>query len=75
MNLALPYLILSALAVVGLVASMILPETLHVPLPETVEDADNIGKEAPFWSFLPHKPSSSTQVGEGEQYRRRKSVF
>ncbi len=67
MNLAIPYVILSALAVVGLVASMILPETLHVPLPETVEDADGIGKAVSFWSYLPHKPSDQKKIRSEEK--------
>ena len=60
-NLALPYLILATLGVIGVLASMFLPETLHSPLPESIEDADNIGKTAPFWSYLPNQPTKCTK--------------
>ncbi|KAI8504682.1 hypothetical protein Bbelb_178000 [Branchiostoma belcheri] len=41
----LPYLIFGALSVVAGLAAMLLPETLGVPLPDTLEEGENFGKD------------------------------
>jgi len=51
---------------IGIVSSSLLPETFGQSLPETMEDANNLGKNVKFWSWLPtdYKPK-----------RRRSSIF
>ena len=57
---------MALMAALGIVSSALLPETFGQSLPETLEDANNLGKNAKFWSFLPkdYKPK-----------RRRSSFF
>ena len=40
----------------GFIAALLLPETLHHKLPNTLHEAKKFGKEQPFWS-LPKKPN------------------
>lgn len=42
---------MGALAAVGMLASAFLPETLYLGLPETIEEANAIGKNRKFWSI------------------------
>ena len=52
-NVALPYVFIGGLALLGTLASMFLPETLNHKLPETVDEAQDFGKNQKFWSFRP----------------------
>ena len=40
----LPLIIMGVLLVVGGIFSLFLPETLHQPLPNTIEEGENFGK-------------------------------
>ncbi len=42
---------MGSLAAVGMLAGAFLPETLYLGLPETVEEANAIGKHRTFWSI------------------------
>jgi hypothetical protein len=44
---------LTILAVLGTILAAFLPETLNQSLPETIKEANNFGKDAKFWSYLP----------------------
>lgn len=58
-----PYMILLGFFVVGSGLMLLLPETLHQKLPETIREAEKFGKNQPFW-FLPkrvHKPSTEEE--------------
>lgn len=37
------------------ISSTFLPETHMIDLPQTVKEAEAIGKDDKFWSFLPHR--------------------
>lgn len=50
-----PYIIIGIVSVTGMMAALLLPETLHQQLPETLADAHFFGREQKFWS-LPKKP-------------------
>jgi hypothetical protein len=50
-----PYVIIGIVSATGMVAALLLPETLHQRLPETLADAHIFGCEQKFWS-LPQKP-------------------
>lgn len=47
----LPYVVLLGLTLLGAIFSSFLPETLNQKLPETLEDAQNFGKDQKYWSF------------------------
>jgi len=63
LNPALPYIAMALLSFLGILASLLLPETLHRSLPESVEEANGIGKDAKFWSYLPYKPTIKCDNG------------
>jgi hypothetical protein len=44
---------MAVIAAIGVFSSSLLPETFRQSLPETLEDANSLGKTADFWSFLP----------------------
>lgn len=46
-----PFLIIGALAVIGAIAALFLPETLHQKLPETLAEAQRFGANQPFWKM------------------------
>lgn len=50
-----PYIIIGIVSATGMAAALLLPETLHQRLPETLADAHVFGREQKFWS-LPKKP-------------------
>jgi hypothetical protein len=50
-----PYIIIGIVSTTGMLAALLLPETLHERLPETLADAHIFGREQKFWS-LPKKP-------------------
>jgi hypothetical protein len=50
-----PYIIIGIVSATGMVALLLLPETLYQRLPETLADAHIFGREEKFWS-LPKKP-------------------
>ncbi|GFG29642.1 hypothetical protein Cfor_10087 [Coptotermes formosanus] len=50
-----PYIVIGIVSATGMVASLLLPETLYQRLPETLADAHIFGREQKFWS-LPKKP-------------------
>jgi hypothetical protein len=41
------------MSVIGVISTSLLPETFEQSLPETLDDADDLGREANFLSFLP----------------------
>ncbi|KAJ6641583.1 Carcinine transporter [Pseudolycoriella hygida] len=49
-----PYYLIGVLGFVGFIAAMLLPETLHHKLPNTMHEAKKFGKDQKFW-FLPRK--------------------
>uniref|UniRef100_A0A6M2DYH2 Putative synaptic vesicle transporter svop n=1 Tax=Xenopsylla cheopis TaxID=163159 RepID=A0A6M2DYH2_XENCH len=55
-----PYLILVLLMLSGFFAEMMLPETLHHKLPETLAEAQNFGRDQKFW-HLPKKPAAQLE--------------
>ncbi|KAJ6635058.1 Carcinine transporter, partial [Pseudolycoriella hygida] len=55
-----PYFAIGALAFLGLIASLSLPETLHHKLPNTLYDAKKFGRDQKFW-FLPKKPIEANE--------------
>lgn len=59
-NVAIPYLVMALLAILGLVASAYLPETFKQNLPESLEEANNFGKGVKFWSFLPEMKKNNS---------------
>ncbi|CAG7837135.1 unnamed protein product [Allacma fusca] len=59
---AIPYIVLTGLALVGTLSSACLPETLNQSLPETVEDANKFGKNHKFWSYLPEDMSNKPRA-------------
>ncbi|XP_055526198.1 beta-alanine transporter isoform X2 [Wyeomyia smithii] len=56
----LPFIFIGLLMIGGAICSSFLPETLHQTLPETIEQAQNFGRNQAFWA-LPKKPRN---VGE-----------
>lgn len=44
MNSKLPSAILSGVSFIGIISSLLLPETLNAKLPETLEDAKHFGR-------------------------------
>lgn len=60
-----PFMILLGFFFVGSVAILFLPETLHQTLPETLHEAQQFGKDQPFW-YMP-KPFESSKAPESWQ--------
>jgi MFS transporter, OCT family, solute carrier family 22 (organic cation transporter), member 4/5 len=55
-----PYIILFVLFLVGGIAALFLPETLHQNLPESMTEAQRFGKDQKFWSWpRPHQPKET----------------
>jgi hypothetical protein len=52
-----PYVIIGIVSTTGMLAALVLPETLHQRLPETLADAYMFGREQKFWS-LPKRPAT-----------------
>ncbi|PSN35683.1 hypothetical protein C0J52_21768 [Blattella germanica] len=46
-----PYIIMAFLFICSIFGSLFLPETLHHRLPETLQDAQDFGRDQAFWSF------------------------
>ena len=45
MNIAVPYLLLAGISIMGCIAASFLPETLNQKLPESLEEADQLGRK------------------------------
>ncbi|XP_026479547.1 solute carrier family 22 member 5-like [Ctenocephalides felis] len=58
-----PYLFISLMMFSGLVAELLLPETLHQKLPDTLAEAQIFGKSQKFWTF----PRKNTYKSEEEK--------
>lgn len=52
-NLAIPYLVMFGICALGAIGTIFLPETNGRPLPETMEDAQNLGRGDSFCSWIP----------------------
>ncbi|XP_053670810.1 beta-alanine transporter isoform X2 [Anopheles nili] len=50
-----PFVVMGLASIVGILAALFLPETLHQALPNTIEEAQQFGKEQRFWA-LPKPP-------------------
>lgn len=50
-----PFVVIGGLSAIAAVCALLLPETLHQALPETIEQAQQFGKHHRFWS-LPKQP-------------------
>uniref|UniRef100_A0A182JWC4 Major facilitator superfamily (MFS) profile domain-containing protein n=1 Tax=Anopheles christyi TaxID=43041 RepID=A0A182JWC4_9DIPT len=50
-----PFLVMGLSSAVGILSALFLPETLHQSLPNTIEEAQQFGKNQRFWS-LPKAP-------------------
>ncbi|XP_049530124.1 beta-alanine transporter [Anopheles darlingi] len=61
-----PFIVMGLSAVVGMMAALFLPETLHQALPNTIEEARLFGKDQRFWS-LPKPPKAGKQHAEQQQ--------
>lgn len=48
----LPYLVVGGITTLGAALAAFLPETLHVRLPETLQDARSFGRDQPFFSCV-----------------------
>ncbi|XP_071533086.1 LOW QUALITY PROTEIN: organic cation transporter 1-like [Panulirus ornatus] len=62
----LPYYILCGLCVCGVVVSTFLPETLGQPLPQTVQQASQVGRDQPYCALVTywtkHKHNSAIHI-------------
>lgn len=62
-----PYVILAVFSLIGFLASLFLPETLHQIPPETVKDADElIGRQSMF--YFPKNNNNRTSPREGNRH-------
>ena len=46
MNIAVPYVLLAGMSIMGGIAASFLPETLNQKLPESLEEAEQLGRKA-----------------------------
>ncbi|XP_035782320.1 beta-alanine transporter-like [Anopheles albimanus] len=60
-----PFIVMGLSAVVGTMAALFLPETLHQALPNTIEEARHFGKDQRFWS-LPKPPAGGKKQPDQE---------
>ncbi|KAK2721512.1 beta-alanine transporter-like isoform X2 [Artemia franciscana] len=67
---SLPLIVMGSLMLIGGNCALLLPETLHQNLPQTLEDGEQFGKQfgfKDFWNCCPVKPSkSSAENSPGE---------
>uniref|UniRef100_T1P920 Sugar (And other) transporter n=1 Tax=Musca domestica TaxID=7370 RepID=T1P920_MUSDO len=59
-----PYYILGALFLIGAIAALFLPETLHKKLPDTMEEARNFGIHDKFFSLPKAPPATADETTE-----------
>ena len=57
-----PMIVFGALSVGGIFAALALPETLHCPLPETIDEAENFGRNRSLKETVHLWPKSRRQV-------------
>ncbi|PSN43705.1 hypothetical protein C0J52_18633 [Blattella germanica] len=70
-----PYILLSLLAVLGVLSALFLPETKDEHLPDTLAEAAVFGRDQSFWSFPGgSKRSKIFTIGEGAEKSRANSV-
>lgn len=60
-----PYIIMGSICFIGFASALLLPETLHHKLPNTLHEAKKFGKGQPFW-FLPKPVIESDASSEDE---------
>ncbi|XP_053695803.1 solute carrier family 22 member 21-like [Sabethes cyaneus] len=65
-DIRLPFVAMGLIGLLGLIASIYLPETLYQKLPETMEEGRRFGKDQRFWS-LPRKMCDSEIIGSGTE--------
>ncbi|XP_036324828.1 carcinine transporter isoform X1 [Rhagoletis pomonella] len=73
-NIRAPYYILATLFLVGGMAALFLPETLHKKLPDTLEEARHFGKHDKFFS-LPKAPPKVEKPQPGEDVHLNQTKF
>uniref|UniRef100_A0AAG5CX02 Major facilitator superfamily (MFS) profile domain-containing protein n=1 Tax=Anopheles atroparvus TaxID=41427 RepID=A0AAG5CX02_ANOAO len=66
-----PFLVMCLSMGVGVLAALFLPETLHQSLPNTIQEAQQFGKEQRFWSLpkAPKTPEKSQEADAEEAIR------
>ncbi len=60
-----PYLVMSAICLVGGVAASFLPETAGAELPETIKEADEFGRDQKFFGWVRPRNLGSREKSEG----------
>ncbi|GBP86663.1 Carcinine transporter, partial [Eumeta japonica] len=63
-NLVLPLMVMGAVSVVGGVRALRLPETLHCPLPQTVEEGERFGSDWTYSDCCTCAPKRQTTVSD-----------